>query len=301
MPRVSVALPVFQGERYLEAAIDALLAQTFEDFELWICDNASTDRTREIAEAAAARDPRVRYHRNDENIGAAPNFNRAFELTSGELFKWAAHDDLHDPRFLEACVAALDANPRAVLAYPRTQIIDEDGAPVEVYDAGLPTGSADASERFLSLLRGHKCFEVFGVFRRSAVERGGLIGGFAHGDGVLLARCALMGPFVEVPEPLFLARRHAAQSMRMIGDFQAYAVWFDPKHGGRMVFPQWRVHWEFAKAIARGPLSFAGRWRCLKGLSWWVGARRRILKGEVTYQVRRKLGLRQPSFGDGGA
>src|SRR4051812_17741515 len=69
-PRVSIGLPVYNGGRYVRAAIESLLSQTFTDFELIICDNASSDQTQSICTAFAARDPRVRYHRNATNIGA---------------------------------------------------------------------------------------------------------------------------------------------------------------------------------------------------------------------------------------
>ncbi|HLR96223.1 MAG TPA: glycosyltransferase, partial [Jiangellaceae bacterium] len=75
-PRVTIGLPVFNGERYLEAAIDSILAQDFQDFELLLADNASTDATLEICERAAARDPRVTVHRSEANRGAAWNYNR---------------------------------------------------------------------------------------------------------------------------------------------------------------------------------------------------------------------------------
>ncbi len=87
-PRVSIGLPVFNGERYLARAIDSILAQDFRDLELVVCDNASTDRTAEICAAYARRDPRVRYHRNPRNLGAGPNYDRCFHLARGEYFKW---------------------------------------------------------------------------------------------------------------------------------------------------------------------------------------------------------------------
>src|SRR5688572_10868700 len=98
-PRVSIGLPVYNGENYLAEAIDSILAQTFEDFELIISDNASTDRTQEICEAYAAKDGRIRYYRSEVNKGSAWNFNRVFELARGEYFKWAAHDDYIAPEY----------------------------------------------------------------------------------------------------------------------------------------------------------------------------------------------------------
>ena len=107
-PRLSIGLPVYNGERYLAEAFDCFLAQTFQDFEIIVCDNASTDHTAEICRSYAERDPRIRYYRNGKNLGAIPNFNRVFELSRSPLFKWAAHDDLYHPRYMETCIRILD-------------------------------------------------------------------------------------------------------------------------------------------------------------------------------------------------
>lgn len=282
MARLGIGLPVHDGERYLAEALESLLGQTFGDFELVICDNASTDATAEIAAEYARRDGRVRVHRSPENIGAAPNFNRAFDLCRGaELFKWAAHDDVCAPTYLERCVEALDRRPDAVLAHPRTRVIDEDGAVVEDYAYELQTDAPRAVDRFSALLVGHRCYEVFGVIRRAVLARTRRIGSFSHGDGVLLAELALLGRFVEVPEPLFLARRHDRQSMQMVGDHDSYAAWFDPKLRGRRLFPNWRIHAEFARAVRAAPLPLRERLHCGYRLLHWMRLRRRLLWREL--------------------
>src|SRR5262245_18445894 len=131
-PSISIGLPVYNGERYLSATLDCFLAQTFGDFELTICDNASTDRTGEIAQAYQARDDRIRYYRNERNVGAIPNFNRPFARSSAPLFKWIAHDDLYEAYYLESCVSLLGRHPDAVLAHSATRFIDDTGTPFPV-------------------------------------------------------------------------------------------------------------------------------------------------------------------------
>jgi glycosyltransferase involved in cell wall biosynthesis len=106
-PRLAIGLPVHNGERYVSQAIDSLLGQTFTDFTLIVSDNGSTDATEEICRAYARRDARIRYHRSDENRGAAWNFNRVFELADSPYFKWAAYDDLCAPHFVERCIEFL--------------------------------------------------------------------------------------------------------------------------------------------------------------------------------------------------
>ena len=125
VPKVSIGLPVYNGERFLARAIDSHLAQTFTDFELVITDNCSTDATEQIGREYAEKDPRVRYLRNEENLGAVGNFQRAFEETSGPYFRWAAHDDFLEPEYLERTVGVLDREPAAAIVFTGMTIMDE--------------------------------------------------------------------------------------------------------------------------------------------------------------------------------
>ena len=108
---VSVGLPVYNGGEYLSTALESVLAQTYDVLEVIICDNGSTDETEEIARRFMSRDERVQYHRFDENVGAARNFNRALERAHGEYFRWLGHDDFLEPNYFERCVA-LSSPPR---------------------------------------------------------------------------------------------------------------------------------------------------------------------------------------------
>ena len=87
-PLVSLGLPVFNGENFLAETLDSVLAQSLPSYEVIICDNASSDGTEEISRSYAARDPRIRYFRNQGNLGAAPNFNLTFSHAKGRYFKW---------------------------------------------------------------------------------------------------------------------------------------------------------------------------------------------------------------------
>src|SRR6516165_10634650 len=116
-PLVSVGLFVYNGERFLEETLQSILNQTFTDFELIISDNASTDRTGEIAQAYAKRDGRIRYHRNEKNMGAGWNARRVYELATGKYFRWATVDDLLAPELLRRCVEILESDPGGVLAH----------------------------------------------------------------------------------------------------------------------------------------------------------------------------------------
>ncbi len=168
MAWVSIGLPVYNGENFLEDAIRSVLAQTCDDLELVISDNASTDRTAEICADYAASDPRVRYLRNARNLGAVPNFNRVLDQSSGIYFKWMAHDDRILPRYVEETVAALDANPDAVLCNTVVDYIDARGEHLGYYRSVLEhAGGNEPAERFAAIvLRSHPCVDVFGMTRR---------------------------------------------------------------------------------------------------------------------------------------
>src|SRR5215468_4385449 len=102
-PAVSICLPVYNGENFIGEAIESIVAQTFEDIELVISDNASTDGTAEICRLAAARDRRIHYFRAEINRGLAWNHNRAFELATGTYSCWIGHDDVMHPNYINLC------------------------------------------------------------------------------------------------------------------------------------------------------------------------------------------------------
>lgn len=225
-PRLSIGLPVYNGEHFLAETLSCLLGQTFGDFELIVCDNASMDGTREICLDHAARDPRVRYERNPRNLGAMANFNRAFELGRAPLFKWAAHDDLYAPSYLAECIGILDRHPDVVLAQTGTAFIGEDGmefawdAASEAYidpltgirqrpdSPHIATGPKPA-ERFWQVLSGALWgTHMFGVIRRPMLERTHLMANFVSSDRALLAELALLGRFESCEERLFRKRFH---------------------------------------------------------------------------------------------
>lgn len=293
-PRVTIGLPVYNGENYLRAAIESLQAQTYPDFELLISDNASTDATPDICAEVARADDRIRILRQPENIGAAPNFNAIVPLARGELFRWHAHDDLCMPEHLECCVRTLDQERDVVLAYPQTLIISATGERQKLDPFILLADDPRPAERFREILRGHGCYEVFGLMRTATLRQTRLIGNFAHGDGVLLAELALRGRFCEIQAPLFLSRNHAEHSMSMVLNYHAYAAWFDPKNAGKLVFPCWRILREYLRAVNNAPISASQRMRCYRVLASWCVEWRRRLRGDLSFAVRRLAGIRQP-------
>ncbi len=281
-PKVSIGLPIYNGANFMAETLDSLLAQTYTDFELIICDNASTDETEAIARAYVARDGRVRYHRNPANVGASANYNLAFELARGHYFKWAAHDDLCAPAYLERCVAALDADPGVVLAYTQAKAIDSAGDVVKVYPGKHHFGDPRAKQRFYEyVLDPHPVVAVFGVMRRDTLARTRLIGKYAGSDRPLLSELSLLGKFYEVPEHLFFYRFHEAQSWGGNKSPQAQQAWYDPRRAGKLSFPQWRLLREHLRSIERSPLGAKDRLSCYLYMGYWMRKNWRRLSNDL--------------------
>lgn len=281
--RVTLGLPVFNGGAYLEACLQSIAAQTFTDFDLIICDNASTDATEAIARAWCKRDSRFSHHRAPENRGAARNFNWAFELATSELFKWCAADDLLEPTFLERCVQALDAEPGAVLAYSGTLDIDEQGKVVrEIYDnsAALAFGATDVAARFRDLVVvDHSCISVFGVIRREALRKTALIAPYPGSDRALLVQLGLRARFVRIADNLLLHREHAGRSVKQYPRMLDRAFWFSGRRT-RLAFPHFRLLGVCTREMLSTPMSGKQRARCVEALLRWIywGGWRRLLK-----------------------
>jgi glycosyltransferase involved in cell wall biosynthesis len=290
--RVAIGLPVYNGGKYLAQTLDSILAQTFEDFDLVISDNASTDRTEEISRDYAGRDGRIRYHRNERNLGAAWNYNRVFELADAEYFKWAAHDDLIAPAYIERCIGILDRKPRAVLSYARTRIIDENGGEKEDYNDNLHLDSVSARERFRRVLfeLTGECNAVFGLIRREALLRTNLIGAFHSSDIVLLAELAMQGEFYEIEERLFFRRDHPDTSVRLHKSKRDRTAWFDPNKARRDPMLMWRWLVEYAKAVRRVPMSVSEKSCCYALLAKWMRVHHRAFSRELGRAVSQRLG-----------
>lgn len=288
-PRVSIGMPVYNGEVYLRQSIESILAQTFQDFELIISDNGSSDRTEEICRAYAARDGRIRYYGESVNRGAAWNHNRVFELSRGEYFKWHCHDDLCDPTFLEKCVGVLDRDPSVVLCYSQFARIDQQGKLIEGTTFGWSpiasspvSGIAVAHERFRTVIRRRNaCEEIYGLMRRQAAEETRLIGAYTQSDDNFLAELALRGKFHEIPEPLFRYRLHPKKSTEAYRSRLQRMAWFDPREAQRLSVPFLRQFREYLLLIHRAPLPTAERARCYAHTVRWAWSFRGCLREDL--------------------
>lgn len=277
VPRLSIGLPVHNGENYLAESLDALLAQSYRDFELIIADNASSDGTERIGREYATRDPRVRYVRQSKNIGAAPNHNYVFEHSRGELFKWASHDDLYGTDLLARCVEALDARPEVVLAHAGTATIDGSAAVSEMFDYRMNTDSPDPAERFRALLFATGGDDFYGVIRSDVLRRIAPHASYHHADRTIVAELALHGPFHQVPELLYFRRDHPDRAERANPTKRTRCANLDPRRADPVRNPTVRLLaeyvWGFVSVVRRSPLSRAQRRECYRHLARWLLSR----------------------------
>jgi hypothetical protein len=303
---------VYNGENFLSEALDSLLAQTYRDFELIISDNASTDRTAEICRTYAERDSRIRYYRNEQNLGASRNYTKAFERAMGEYFKWAAHDDRYHERYLEECVAVLDRDPAVVLCHALTVTIDASGRFGKKWPSRAALASGKPHERMREVLSRLETFAIWGLARRSMLATTPLLADYPAHDRPLLTEVALHGKLFEVPEYLFFEREHPGRSVRAFNWRKPHeaVAWYAPEKAGKLIFPAWRLLYEFTACIWRVPGRTGDRVLCHKEVGRWAwqargdlirdlvvaGARLpavgRIVTGTVDWYARLKWTIR---------
>ena len=253
-PRVSVGMPVYNREKYVGLAIESHLQQTYEDFELVITDNASTDHSEQICREYAAKDPRVKYHRNPRNLGASGNYNRCFELSTGEYFRWTPSDDLISPNVLQRAVQILDQDPSVFVAYPKTKLIDSEGTVIGDFDERLHTMSDRPSERWKTVQQNLRLGNLhYGLNRADKFRRTGLLRNYNGGDFPLIAEMSLYGKFYEIQDAFFYRRMHAEASsaIKSKSDLMAF---YDPRKREEFFLHNW-AHWGAnTKSVFRAPI-----------------------------------------------
>ena len=130
MPRVSICIPTYNSARYLGAAVESALAQEYDDYEVVVCDNASTDGTQDLL--SRYDDPRLRNVRYEELVGQAANWNRCLDLAAGDYVVLLHADDILQPQFLARAAAVLDANADVGLVHCAVQHVDQNLAPLHL-------------------------------------------------------------------------------------------------------------------------------------------------------------------------
>jgi glycosyltransferase involved in cell wall biosynthesis len=286
-PSIGIGLPVYNAERYIVGAIESHLAQTFGDFELIISDNGSTDATQEICRRYAARDARIRYHRAEVNRGLSWNHARAFELCSGEYFRWGAADDLPSPDLLDETHRLLSTEPRVVLCVPHTRNIDAAGTVVGELPRTLDLPTDDVVERAHAVLtRGYQMVFPQGLIRRSAMLSTSRRWHYFGWDFILLFELALRGRIAQTSTAYLQRRLHERQASRVQRDAKQGTREVEPSFRTRFLLPHWRWESERMRAALRAPIPLTSKIRIATLIArhaWWS---RHALLGDMSSSLR---------------
>ncbi len=277
-PLVSIGLPVYNGERFLAEALDSLLGQTLGDLELIVSDNASTDRTAELCLDCAARDARIRYIRQDANLGPQRNWNLVAEQARGRYFKWATANDFCDPQMLQKCIDPMSADASIVLCHGRTCMVDEQTGERRLYQRDISALHREPSERLKSVLRANALNNALnGVIRLDVLRRTPLIRPYLGGDLVLTAELALYGRVVLLPDVLFFRRMGPQMSSILLTGSELRRFYYPPACGAKPGMEHWRRHMDYLQTILRTPLSPTERRRAFVVAARHIGLYRRLV------------------------
>ncbi len=256
LPLVSIGLPVYNGENYLRQALDSLLMQDYTNFELIISDNASTDRTREICFEYTTKDNRIKYYRNQINTGAPANFNRVFELSSGDYFMWASHDDYREPSYISKCLNAFSASDKIVLVGAECDWVTPQ-KDVVLVDKSLSTIRLDAVRRFMRYKRilhdcdKHKGGIFYGIFRRNVLCKVMPLKCTMTTDQNMMLELCLLGEFITVKERLLTRRMDGTSSHGLKAWGHSYGI-----TNPFLIYGVYFVReWEIAKLVAKSGLN----------------------------------------------
>lgn len=296
-PRLSVGLPVYNGEKYIDQSIESLLGQSFEDFELIISDNASTDGTADICRRYGKQDSRIRYIRQSRNIGLSLNHNFVLQQSRGEYFKWAAADDLYGRDLLKSCVDALDEHADVVLAHSWEAAIDDAGTVMQAMDYPLATDSPRAPDRFKGILFGSsglfessdpavpgfvrvdnsgilRACDIYGVTRTPVMRKVAPLGSYHHSDRIIICALALHGRFHMTPDWLYFRRDTSDRTYNKSPKLRDRCEVNDPARKNRLLHPTARLvaeyFWAYVDAIQHAPLSPTDRRECYRNLTVWM-------------------------------
>ena len=259
-------MPVYNGQQYIAQAIECVLRQTMTDLELIISDNASTDATPEICRTYVESDPRVRYVRQERNLGAPANYQFVREQARGEYFKWAAANDLFDDRLLERCLEVLQGDPGVVLCYPRTRLIDRFGNAIGDYDDRMHLQEEEPSRRFIRLVQHLRLNNPLnGVIRMDVLRQCRPLGRYLSSDVHLVAELSLRGRFHELPEVMFY--RRLDNTAATVGKSQRELIEIHQPGSRRRVDPTfWRLDLGNFPLVFRAPIAFSEKLRLFRYL-----------------------------------
>ena len=291
--KVIIGLPVYNGQKYLRAAIESHLSQSFGDFDLVISDNGSTDATPEICADYASKDKRIKYLRSDENRGILWNHRRVLDAieSSNQYFRWAGADDIMGPGLLDAMVEVLNARPEVEAVMPDTKNIDDRGEIIGSMARVLDLQSSDAFERAHDVLvANYQHVIAYGLHRVSTLRLMRTRPDYPGWDAVFAWELALRGQMAQPAGPVLFRRFHAG-SISHVKTAKEMRKWVEPTSKAGMSFPHWKWAYERARALFACPLSTRDRLRIGTFLARATLWQRVSLVRDVTQAARRTLRL----------
>jgi glycosyltransferase involved in cell wall biosynthesis len=291
-PKVTIGLPIYNGQKYIAAAIDSHLSQSFGDLRLVISDNGSTDGTPDICADYAKADSRVTYLRSPENRGILWNHRRVMEtMESSQYFRWAGADDILEPGLLGAMVTLLDSRPEVEAVMPATKNIDGDGEIIGSMDRTLDLQSPSVIERGEKILvASYQHVVAYGLLRVSSLKVMRTGPNYIGWDPVFIWELALRGQIAQLESPALLRRFHRG-SISRVKTVKEMRKWVEPNAKGGMNFPHWTWSYERVRALLATPLSTRDKLRLTKLLARDVLWHRAKLARDVWQAGRRTLGL----------
>lgn len=265
-PKVSIGMPTYNSAATVGASIESLRGQSFEDFELIVSDNASTDSTRDIVEGLARQDRRIRCICQPENVGANRNYSFVARAARGDFFKWASSNDWYAPTFLAKCLSSLEQNDDAVLAAPRTRLFAEDLAHATDYTYDIEILDASPVARLVRLLSDLRLNNAInGIIRMRSLRSTRLIDSFYHADVVLMGHLAMLGKVIRVDEFLYY-RRMEVPTAPGLRDPVVWRKHHYPLTSARVLFQSWKKNFGWMRAGMATPMSITERRKVLNYL-----------------------------------
>jgi glycosyltransferase involved in cell wall biosynthesis len=286
-PIVSIGMPVYNGGDYLRAAIESVIDQKFNNWELIISDNASTDGTEAVCREFAAQDERISYIRQTENLGAGPNFKACFEPARGKFFAWLSADDLLGQEFMLKCVELLDENDDAVAAYTHAMKIDATGNELGIYDAAESVhnrASHVRAHRYKELLLGYPAVIIFSMMRRELLATTPVMSSNVGGDRILVSEMGLHGRFLQVPDVQFYRRVHEDQYSWKATTAEERRVWFGGANAKGGFLTEFRRFGDHVESFRRVDMPRSERGKCRRILLSSFGFH--MLKSQVGLSLR---------------
>lgn len=257
-PFISIGMPVYNEEKYIKASVTSILRQKYDNFELIISDNASSDKTELICLELAQKDIRIKYFRNDTNVGAIANFCKVFDHAKGEYFMFAGGHDLWSLNFIQNCLKTLQDCPLSVLAYPSLIWIDEEDQPLSRETPFYDTRGFDVISRYLFVLWG-TMNPVYGLIRMDALKKVRMNIQMLGQDLIILTELSFLGQFAYVNDATWYRRIKNLEETRKQKIKRYNHTLFSASTLLSRAMPHLRIPFELFRSIYKAEINFVDK------------------------------------------